>query len=153
MTYDEYLPLTLQTRGSLTPGQQAAHLRRESSQSGHSDASAGMGMRGGFVPPNGRGRGGYMPQYGAAHSPAQGYRQLSNSRGPPNMQPQFQGQQQMGNSFRGRNSPALMHAQPHMPQGMQNSPQMHYGGYPQHLGPQQSVNHPRSMSKRSFSLF
>lgn len=124
-------------QGPLTPGQQPAHIRRESTQSHNSDMSAGN-MNRNFVPPQGRGRGGYMPQFSGA-SPAQNYRPLPSGqpRGPPNMQPQFQGQgQQMGNQqFRGGNSPARMHAQPNIPQGMQH--QMQYGGYPQHLGPQQ----------------
>lgn len=121
------------SQGPLTPGSQPAHLRRESSQSSQSDMS-GAGMGRGFMPPNGRGRG-FIPPYGN-QSPAQGYRQMSNSRGPPNMPGQFQGQQMTNSPYRGRNSPAMMPAQPHMPQGM--PPQMPYGGYPQgHLGPGQ----------------
>ncbi|KAF2153807.1 hypothetical protein K461DRAFT_266918 [Myriangium duriaei CBS 260.36] len=121
------------SQGPLTPGQQPAHLRRESSQSGHSDMS-GAGMGRGFVPGNGRGRG-FVPQYGG-QSPAQNYRQMSNPRGPPNMPGQFQGQQMANSPYRGRGSPAMMHAQPHMPQGM--PPQMQYGGYPQgHMAHQQ----------------
>ncbi|GAB7350634.1 hypothetical protein MBLNU459_g1197t1 [Dothideomycetes sp. NU459] len=124
----------------LTPSAQPVHLRRESSQSAHSDMS-NAGMQRGFVPPNGRGRGGYMGPNFAPHSPAQNYRQPpAQQRGGPNMPPQFQGQAQMGQSpYRGSRSPAMMHAQPFMPQGMQN-PQMHYGAHPQHLNPQQQVN-------------
>lgn len=98
---------------------------------------SGAGIGRGFNPQNGRGRGQFMG-YGS-QSPAQNYRQLSNPRGPPNMPNQFQGQQ-MGNApYRGRNSPAMMHVQPHMPQGMPQ--QMPYGGYPQgHLNPQQYVS-------------
>lgn len=125
------LTFNSQRQAPLTPSQQPAHLRRESSQSGHSD----MGMRGGFVPQGGRGRGGYNMQY--PPSPAQAYRQLPNQRGPPNMQPQFQNPGAMGFSpGRGRGgSPMMMAAQPFVPgQG-----QMH-GGYPgQHLNPQQQV--------------
>ncbi|KAF2226287.1 hypothetical protein BDZ85DRAFT_255901 [Elsinoe ampelina] len=117
------------SQGPLTPSQQPAHLRRESSQSAHSDMS-GVGMQNRQFMPNGRGRGNFIPQYGTPHSPAMGYRQPS--RGP--MPGQFQNQPNMFNSPRGRNSPALMPAQPHMPQGMPGQ-QMQYGGYPQHLNP------------------
>lgn len=137
MTYSPsyaYSILTLdQQRGPqapLTPGQQPAHLRRESSQSTHSDAS----MRGGFMPQGGRGRGGYNMPY--PPSPAQAYRNLPNQRGPPNMQPQFQNPGAMSFSpGRGRGgSPMMMAAQPFVPgQG-----QMH-GGY---LNPQQQVGLP-----------
>lgn len=135
--------------GPLTPNVGPAHLRRESSQSGHGDMG-NVGMGRGFNP-SGRGRGNFMPggNYGASHSPAQAYRQLPNQhqhqhqhRGPGNMGPSYQGQ--MGGSpYRGRNSPAMMHAQPYMSPGMQ-SPQMHYGGHPQHLNPQQQVSLPRT---------
>ncbi|KAF4550912.1 Eukaryotic translation initiation factor 4 gamma-like protein [Elsinoe fawcettii] len=118
------------SQGPLTPSQQPAHLRRESSQSAHSDMS-GVGMQNRNFMPNGRGRGGFIPQYGNPHSPGMAYRQPS--RGP--MPGQFQNQPNMYNSPRGRNSPAMMPAQPHMPQGMPGQP-MQYGGYPQHLGPQ-----------------
>jgi translation initiation factor 4G len=125
----------------LTPSSQPAHMRRPSSQSQHSDA----GMRGNFVPGNGRGRGftpgGYNP-----HSPAQNHRPLPyQQRGPPNMPPQG-GMNQYGapmasspgGAYRGRNgSPAMAHAQPFMPQGMHNQPQM-YPGQP-HLNPQQQA--------------
>ncbi|PNS20744.1 hypothetical protein CAC42_2675 [Sphaceloma murrayae] len=126
------------SQGPLTPSQQPAHLRRESSQSAHSNMS-GVDMSGRqFMPPGGRGRGAYMQSYGGPHSPAMGYRAPSNPRGPPNMPGQFQGQPGMTNSpYRGRGSPAMMHVQPHMPQGMPHNQQMPYNGYPQHLGPQQ----------------
>lgn len=131
-------PQLRSSQGPLTPGAQPAHLRRESSQSTHSDISgAGMG-RGGFGP-NARGRGGFIPSYGN-HSPAQNFRQMSNSRGPPNnMQGQYQNQQLNNSPYnRGRGSPAMMPVQPHMPQN--GPPQMQYGGYPQHLGPQYNVS-------------
>lgn len=125
----------------LTPSSQPAHMRRPSTQSQHSDA----GMRSNFVPGNGRGRGftpgGYNP-----HSPAQSHRPLPyQGRGPPNMPPQA-GMNQYGapmaaspgGAYRGRNgSPAMAHAQPFMPQGMHNQPQM-YPGQP-HLNPQQQA--------------
>ncbi|TKX26342.1 MIF4G domain-containing protein 2 [Elsinoe australis] len=127
------------SQGPLTPSQQPAHLRRESSQSAHSNMSGVDMANRPFVPPNGRGRG-YMQPYGGPHSPAMNYRQPSNQRGPPNMPGQFQNQPGMNNSpyGRGRGSPAMMHVQPHMPQGMPPGQHgMPYGAYPQHLGPQQ----------------
>lgn len=131
------------SQGPLTPSQQPAHLRRESSQSAHSNMSGVDMANRPFVPPNGRGRG-YMQPYGGPHSPAMNYRQPSNQRGPPNMPGQFQNQPGMNNSpyGRGRGSPAMMHVQPHMPQGMPPGQHgMPYGAYPQHLGPQQYVCH------------
>ena len=125
----------------LTPSQQPAHLNRDSSQSGHGDMG-GPGMHGmgrGFMPSNGRGRGGHMPPYGSS-SPAQNYRSMQSQRGPPSMPSQFQQGQQppMGSQYRGgRGSPAPMHPQPHAPHNMPNGSQMSYGGYPQHLNPQQ----------------
>ncbi|THW27444.1 ARM repeat-containing protein [Aureobasidium pullulans] len=122
----------------LTPSSQPIHMRRPSSQSQHSDA----GMRGNFVPGNGRGRGftpgGYNP-----HSPAQSHRPLPyQGRNGPNMPPQaaqFQPGAAMagspGGGYRGRNSPAMMHAQPFMPQHQQP---MHAGFQP-HLNPQQQA--------------
>jgi len=124
----------------LTPSSQPAHMRRPSSQSQHSDA----GMRNNFVPGNGRGRGGFTPGYNP-HSPAQNHRPLPYQQRGPNMPPQG-GMNQYGapmasspgGAFRGRNgSPAMAHAQPFMPQGMQHQPQM-YPGQP-HLNPQQQA--------------
>ena len=114
------------------------HERRQSSQSMHSDPN----MNRNFAPPNGRGRG-YPPQPYGMPSPAQNYRQLPGQARPgPNMGQHFQGQGQMPPSSpfnnRGRNSPAIQHQQPSMPQQhMGGNPQMGYGGYPQQMGPQQ----------------
>ncbi|KAI5238893.1 ARM repeat-containing protein [Aureobasidium subglaciale] len=127
----------------LTPSSQPLHMRRPSQQSQHSDA----GMRANFVPGNGRGRGGFTPGNYNPHSPAQSHRPLPyQGRGPPNMPPQaaqFQPGANMagspGGAYRGRNgSPAMMHAQPFMPQGMQHQPQMHPYSQ-QHLNPQQQA--------------
>lgn len=136
MDNHELTPSSQRTpQAPLTPGQQPAHLRRESSQSTHSD----MGMRGGFVSQGGRGRGNGYNNMPYPQSPGQGYRQMNNSRGPPNMPPQYQNPQAMGFSPGGRGrgaSPMLMQAQPFVP----GQPQMH-GNYPQHhLNPQQQVS-------------
>lgn len=111
----------------LGPGMASMHERRASSHSMHSDASnQGMNMGRPYPPPTGRGRG-YAPQppFGQAPSPAAGYRPLANQPGRPNMPPQFQ----PPNSpyGRGRGSPAIQHAQPHMPHA-----QMGYG-YPPNM--------------------
>jgi translation initiation factor 4G len=123
----------------MTPNSQPIHMRRPSSQSQHSDA----GMRNSFGPGNGRGRG-FNPNYNP-HSPAQNHRPLPYQQRGPNMPPsavQFQPGANMAGSPRaypGRNSPALMHAQPFMPQGMQHQAQMHPSFQPQHLNPQQQA--------------
>lgn len=114
-----------------------SHERRTSSQSMHGNN---------FMPPTGRGRGFAQTPYGQAMpSPGMGYRQMSNSRpGPQSMPPgQFQ-QMPPGSPFgRGRNSPAVAHAQPNMQQQQQQqqpympgNQQMGYQGYPP-MGPQQ----------------
>jgi len=122
------------TRGPLTPGQQPAHLRRESSQSNHSDMSNVSHMGRGGYQGAGRGRGGFAPPF-APHSPATGYRQTNTTRAPI---PAFGNPNQMGGVYggRGRGSPSVMNSQPHMPHGMPNQ-QMQYGGYQQHPGGQQ----------------
>ncbi|GAB7346221.1 hypothetical protein MBLNU457_4954t1 [Dothideomycetes sp. NU457] len=121
-------------RGPLTPGQQPAHLRRESSQSNHSDMSNVSHMGRGAYQGAGRGRGNFAPSY-VPHSPATGYRQPNTSRAPI---PAFGNPNQMGGVYggRGRGSPSVMHSQPYMPHGMPNQ-QMQHGGYQQHPGGQQ----------------
>jgi translation initiation factor 4G len=126
--------LTLtQTRPSMPPQPnshslpQAQHLRRESSQSAHSDMSnANMGR--GFNP--NRGRGGYGPQghYNPqmANQSPQPYRPLPHTMG-RGMTPSFQppGAMQQRSPYTQNRSPAItpatMHQQQHLanPQGMQ----------------------------------
>ena len=121
---------------------QAQHLRRESSQSAHSDmGNANMG-RGGYPQNGGRGgRGGYPAQHQhynpnmANHSPQPAYRPLPHQqmgRGmPPAFQPQGM-QPQVGSPYRQTRSPAItpatMHQQAHLanPQGMQFYPGQQY---------------------------
>ncbi|KAF7717339.1 Eukaryotic translation initiation factor 4G1, eIF4E-binding domain-containing protein [Penicillium ucsense] len=143
----------------LGPGQQ--HVRRESSQSTHSDMSAHMSGapgRGGYPPQGGRGRGysqsgyqgGQMP-----YSPGPSFRQTPNQpRGGPNMGPQFHGPNQgrpmppfPNSPHQANRSPALANAHPTTPQ-MNQVPMAHpqmppqpYPGYGQHMGPQ-SVRFP-----------
>ncbi|MCJ1390502.1 hypothetical protein MMC18_003362 [Xylographa bjoerkii] len=146
-----------QASGSLTPGLQATHLRRESSQSAHSDmGNANMapnGGRGGYPQQAGRGRG-FTPQYAQQqmpYSPNTTFRTIPNQpRGGQNMNQQYQPQSRaMGSPYpnsphQAARSPALPNSQPIHPQpgqmlpmpspGMQHSP---YGGYPQQMGPPQ----------------
>ncbi|KAJ6030372.1 hypothetical protein N7499_012787 [Penicillium canescens] len=136
---------------SLAHGPQ--HLRRESSQSTHSDMS-NMGNapgRSGYPHQGGRGRGysqsGYQgPQI--PYSPNPGFRQTPNQpRGGPNMGPQFHGPNQgrpMGypnSPHQANRSPALANVNPTTPQ-MNQVPMAHGQmppgayGYGQHIGPQ-----------------
>ncbi|KAJ6103842.1 hypothetical protein N7486_004064 [Penicillium sp. IBT 16267x] len=136
----------------LGPGPQ--HLRRESSQSTHSDMSNHMGGgpgRGGY-PQGGRGRGysqsGYQGQM--PYSPGPNFRQPHNQpRGGPNMGPQFHGPNQgrplaapfPNSPHQANRSPALANAHPTTPQ-MNQVPMAHPQmppqpyGYGQHMGPQ-----------------
>ncbi|KAL4910342.1 hypothetical protein BDW74DRAFT_50999 [Aspergillus multicolor] len=136
----------------LGPGAQSTHLRRESSQSTHSDMSNHMGGgpgRGGYYHQGGRGRGHSQSSHQGpvAFSPTPGFRQPSQPRGGHNMGPQFHGGNQ-GRPMPGfpspqaQRSPALAPAHPVTPQ-MSQVPMTHaqmppqpYGGYPQHMGPQ-----------------
>ncbi|KAL6238648.1 hypothetical protein BDW75DRAFT_4767 [Aspergillus navahoensis] len=135
----------------LAPGPQSTHLRRESSQSTHSDMSNHMGGgpgRGGFYHQGGRGRGHSQSSHQGpvAFSPTPGFRQPSQPRGGHNMGPQFhanQGRPMPGfPSPQASRSPALANAHPVTPQ-MNQVPMTHaqmppqpYGAYPQHMGPQ-----------------
>jgi translation initiation factor 4G len=113
---------------ALNAAGQQSHERRASSHSYNGDMG---GPRPNFVPQAGRGRGGYQsgPFNNNVPSPAQNYRQMSNQgQRAPGMAQQFsQGPQGSPYNNRGRNSPAQLPAQPHMPQ-------MQYQQYPQHLG-------------------
>ncbi|KAF2145118.1 uncharacterized protein K452DRAFT_295663 [Aplosporella prunicola CBS 121167] len=110
------------------PLPQAQHLRRESSQSAHSDMSANRN----FVPQAGRGRG-YNGGYGAP-SPVPQFRQPANvPRGP--MPGQFQGQGPMGSPYRQNRSPAMAPATMQPQAQFAGQPQMPYGGYPQQFQP------------------
>ncbi|RDW90605.1 putative eukaryotic translation initiation factor subunit eIF-4F [Aspergillus mulundensis] len=147
----------------LGPGAQSTHLRRESSQSTHSDMSNHMGAgpgRGGYYHQGGRGRGHSQSSHQGpvAFSPTPGFRQPSQPRGGHNMGPQFHGANQ-GRPMPGfpspqaQRSPALASAHPVTPQ-MSQVPMTHaqmppqpYGAYPQHMGPQ-PVRTPHPNSQR-----
>ena len=134
----------------MTPGLQPSHLRRESSQSAHSDlGGAGVGPgagRGGYPPSTGRGRGSYGAQYAQSipYSPRPNFQSVPNQpRGGQNLSYQFQSQGQgrptvspyQQSPHQAARSPAMANAQPMHPQSGQlpmPSPQMQqpqYGGY------------------------
>lgn len=144
---------------------QTSHLRRESSQSTHSDFSnqgivPGQG-RGGYPPQGGRGRGGYpspnpynqqMP-----YSPAPNFRPNPNqSRSAQNINAGYQQQGRFqggypGSPHQAARSPGLAAAQPvHQQQGQVPMYPQQYPGYPPNMGPQVNprsslplhVNHP-----------
>lgn len=140
----------------LGPGPQ--HLRRESSQSAHSDMSNHMGNgpgRGGYPHQGGRGRGysqsGYQGQM--PYSPGPNFRQTPNQpRGGPNMGPQFHNQGRPLAPFpnsphQANRSPALANAHPTTPQ-MNQVPMAHPQmppqpyGYGHNMGPQTVRNQP-----------
>lgn len=136
---------------------QASHLRRESSQSAHSDmgghmpAGPGGPNRPGYQGGGGRGRGysqsGYQNQM--PYSPGPNYRNTPNQpRGGPNMGPQFHNQGRplappFPNSPHQR-SPAMANAHPVTPQMNQvpmAHPQMPPYGYNQHMSHQPNYPH------------
>ncbi|KAL1650397.1 hypothetical protein SLS58_001214 [Diplodia intermedia] len=109
------------------PMPQAQHLRRESSQSAHSDMS-NPAMNRNFVPQAGRGRG-YNGGYNAP-SPGPQFRQpLNQMRGP--MPGGFQGQGgPMGSPYRQNRSPAMTPATMQQQAQFANQPQMPHAAYP-----------------------
>ncbi|KAL4965705.1 putative eukaryotic translation initiation factor subunit eIF-4F [Aspergillus stella-maris] len=144
----------------LGSGPQATHLRRESSQSTHSDMSNHLGGgpgRGGYYNQGGRGRGHSQSSHQGPvpYSPTPNYRAPNQPRGGHNMGPQFHGANQ-GRPLHGypspqaSRSPALANAQltPQMGQvPMAQMPPQPYGGYPQHMGPQ-AVRPPHPNSQK-----
>lgn len=141
------------------------HLRRESSQSTHSDHMNSGPGRTGYPPQGGRGRGysqsGYQGQQ-MPYSPNPGFRQTPNQpRGGPNMGPQFHGPNQgrplapyPNSPHQANRSPALANVNPTTPQ-MNQVPMAHPQmppqpyGYGQHMGPQAVRNPPSSHSSRN----
>lgn len=162
LTYPFFFPIE---QASLAHG--AQHLRRESSQSTHSDMSNPMGNgpgRSGYPHQGGRGRGysqsGYQGQQ-MPYSPNPGFRQTPNQpRGGPNMGPQFHGPNQgrplapyPNSPHQANRSPALANVNPTTPQ-MNQVPMAHPQmppqpyGYGQHMGPQ-AVRSPPFHSSRN----
>ncbi|KAF2244249.1 hypothetical protein BU26DRAFT_569248 [Trematosphaeria pertusa] len=101
-------PISLPPQPNVPP----VHMRRESSQSAHSQSD--MSNRG--FPNGGRGRGGFNPGYNPqmGHPSPQPYRPIPNQapRG-PGMPPAFQPQMGMNSPYRANRSPALTPAQLH----------------------------------------
>ncbi|KAH8434167.1 putative eukaryotic translation initiation factor subunit eIF-4F [Aspergillus melleus] len=144
----------------LGPGPQSTHLRRESSQSTHSDMSnhmgSGPGGRGGYSHQGGRGRGysqsgGYQGQM--PYSPNPSFRTPNQPRGGHQMGPQFHGPNQgrplgsFPHSPQANRSPALASAHPATPQMNQvpmvppQMPPQPYSNYGPHMGPQPVRTH------------
>ncbi|PYH96091.1 hypothetical protein BO71DRAFT_408055 [Aspergillus ellipticus CBS 707.79] len=130
----------------LGPGPQSTHLRRESSQSTHSDMSNHMGSgpgRGGYPHQGGRGRGYSQSSYQGQipYSPGPNFRSTpSQPRGGPNMAPQFHGPNQgrplgpfPNSPHQASRSPALATAHPATPQ-MNQVPMAHAQMPPQPYG-------------------
>ncbi|KAF2653260.1 hypothetical protein K491DRAFT_521874 [Lophiostoma macrostomum CBS 122681] len=148
-------PISMPPQPNTLP--QAQHLRRESSQSAHSDMSnPAFNSNRGFPPNGGRGRGftpgGYNPQM-AHQSPQLPYRALPNQpRGGPSMPPSFQPQSAMGpnSPYRQTRSPAMAPAAMHSQQHIANGPGM-YGGYPQAPFQHQQVRIPSHTLNNSSS--
>ncbi|KAL2800224.1 hypothetical protein BJX66DRAFT_332365 [Aspergillus keveii] len=149
----------------LGPGPQSTHLRRESSQSTHSDISNHMGSgpgRGGYPYQGGRGRGHSQSSHQGQvpYSPTPNFRTPNQPRGGHNMGPQYHGPNQ-GRPMHGfpspqaSRSPALATAHPVTPQ-MSQVPMTHtqmppqpYGAYPPHMGPQ-AVRSPHPFPQRPY---
>lgn len=149
------------TQAPLTPNSQAGHLRRESSQSIHSDAGSQPTAPGrGNFQQGGRGRGftgQFQPQQQMGFPPNQQYR---NNQGPGRggMGAPFQGQGRPLNQYpnsphQAARSPALTNSipnTPNMPQAMPMQPQQQYNG---HYNPMQQgyqVHTPSHMQSSDF---
>lgn len=159
---------------NLGPGPQPTHLRRESSQSAHSEhGNPGMGPganRGGYPPQGGRGGRQYSGQYNQqqqmGYGPNPNFRAPSQPRGAQNAPSPYPQRQPFGTPFpnsphQATRSPALAHSQPaHHPQPGQvpmTNPTYMYGGYAPSMGqPQvkphssfsQNPPHPRKKESR-----
>ncbi|KAE9987615.1 hypothetical protein EG328_002256 [Venturia inaequalis] len=132
--------------------QQAQHLRRESSQSAHSDITSRN-----FIPANQRtpsGRGPSFPPQPQFQGQPMPY-SPSNRAAVPNHQIQRQGSNTYGqrtslnpgqSPYQARASPAMQHAQPQMMGGPM--PQQYGGYHPQYMHPQQ-VNTPFSSVRQN----
>ncbi|KAL8952005.1 MAG: hypothetical protein Q9222_002051 [Ikaeria aurantiellina] len=153
-------------QSNLGPSSQATHLRRESSQSAHSDFSnPGIGPganRGGYPSQGGRGRA-YSGQYPQQPQQQMGYGQNTNFRAPsqprgaPNVPSPYPSRQSLAAPYpnsphQAARSPALAHSQPvHQPQPGQipmSNQYMSYPGYAQQMGPSQVK--PQSSSSLSY---
>ncbi|KAK8170729.1 hypothetical protein BC567DRAFT_210480 [Phyllosticta citribraziliensis] len=133
-------PVSMPPQGPPIP--QPNHLRRESSQSAHSDMSNAARN---FVPQAGRGRG-YSQGYNA---PSPGPRFSQPMRGP--MPGQFQGGGPMGSPYRQNRSPAMTPATMTSQAQFANQPQMPHPYYPGQFQP--NVTMPLSSNVSEVSVF
>ncbi|KAL2677941.1 eukaryotic translation initiation factor subunit eIF-4F [Phyllosticta citricarpa] len=131
-------PVSMPPQGPPIP--QPNHLRRESSQSAHSDMSNAARN---FVPQAGRGRG-YSQGYNA---PSPGPRFSQPMRPMPG---QFQGGGPMGSPYRQNRSPAMTPATMTTQAQYANQPQMPHPFYPGQFQP--NVNMPLSSSVSEVSI-
>ncbi|KAI4199330.1 MAG: hypothetical protein LQ348_001902 [Seirophora lacunosa] len=163
------------SQSNLGPGPQATHLRRESSQSAHSEMGnpnlGPVANRGGYSSQGGRAGRPYSGQYPQQEHQRMNYGQSPNYRSPsqprgaqnvPSPYPQRPsfGPPYPNSPHQATRSPALAHSQPaHHPQPgqvpMTNSPYM-YGGYAPPMGQAQvkphssfSQKHPHPRKKDS----
>ncbi|KAL8832713.1 MAG: hypothetical protein Q9170_004775 [Blastenia crenularia] len=148
-------------QSNLGPVPQATHLRRESSQSGHSDYGNNVmgpnANRGGYPPQGGRGARAYSGQYTQqqqmGYGQGQNFRAPSQPRGAQNVPSPYSSRQALAAPYsssphQATRSPALAHSQPaHHPQPGQipmSSPAYMYGGYGQPMSHPQVKPHSSS---------
>ncbi|OOO07127.1 Eukaryotic translation initiation factor 4G1, eIF4E-binding domain [Aspergillus oryzae] len=154
---------TRPSQAPLGPGPQSTHLRRESSQSTHSDMSNHMGSgpgRGGYHHQGGRGRGYSQSNYQGqmAYSPGPSFRTPNQPRG--GMNPQYHPPNQarpmppFPNSPQANRSPALATAHPATPQmsTVPMGPPQPYGAYPPHMAHQSVRTHSYNRTPRRGGL-
>ncbi|KAL9598325.1 MAG: hypothetical protein Q9219_004553 [cf. Caloplaca sp. 3 TL-2023] len=151
-------------QSSLGPGPQPTHLRRESSQSAHSELGNPAMMpgpnRGGYPPQGGRGGRAYSGQYPQqqqmGYGQAQSFRAPSQPRGAQNVPAPYPSRPSLASPYpnsphQSSRSPALTHSQPVHPQPgqipMSNPPYM-YGGYAPPMGQPQVKPHSSSPSHK-----
>ncbi|KAL9004761.1 MAG: hypothetical protein Q9188_002445 [Gyalolechia gomerana] len=150
-------------QSNLGPGSQSTHLRRESSQSAHSEFGMVPGPnRGGYPPQAGRGGRAYSGQYPQQQQMGYGqgpnFRAPSQPRGAQNVPSPFQPRQSLvapypNSPHQANRSPALAHSQPaHHPQPGQipmSNPSYVYG-YAPPMGQSQVKPHSFSSSHKHF---
>lgn len=153
-------------QSNLGPGPQSMHLRRESSQSAHSElGNPGMvpgANRGGYAAQAGRGGRAYSGQYPQQQQMNYGqgssFRAPSQPRGAQNVPSPYPPRQSLAPPYsnsphQANRSPALAHSQPaHHPQPGQipmANPSYIYGTYPQSMGNSQVKPHSSSSYKHS----
>jgi translation initiation factor 4G len=134
LTYKKSLPMNIPSEPSQPNSHfPAQHLRRESSQSSHSDLNNANVNRG-YPPNGGRGRG-FQPQQqqfhpNMANQSPQPYRTIPHQHMGRGMAPAFQPQGPQGSPYLAHRSPAPSPAQVHQQQQMANPGMPYYQGQP-----------------------